>query len=180
MLYLRFEGYRATETLHLFLKVMNNIDYKKIVDDAMRSVVRRIISKIKDDGLGEGQHCYITFQTHFPDVILAETMREKYPDEITIVLQHQFWNLQLDEKGFFVDLSFDNKRQTVFVPLKAVTYFLDPSDNFAISLEKIDWHEEQELECSIENNNISNVPTASQSESNNNVISLDVFRKKSD
>jgi len=151
---------------------MNYINYKNIVDEAMRTVVKNIIEKVIKEGLGEGQHCYISFQTHFPEVILSDSMREKYPEEMTIVLQHQFWNLKLENEGFFVDLSFDNKMQTIFAPFKSITYFLDPSENFAIPLEKIEIAKDNEDKQEI------NIENLDENDKSNNVIPLDVFRKK--
>lgn len=103
-----------------------------MVETAMRSVVRQALEKARTDGLPGDHHFYITFRTDHPDVIVPQRLRERYPEEMTIVLQHQFWDLNADADGFEVDLSFNQKMEHLRIPFDALITFADPSVNFGL------------------------------------------------
>jgi hypothetical protein len=106
--------------------------YDLMVENALRSVVREALSVAAERGLPGAHHFYITFRTDLPDVDIPEFLRAQYPREMTIVLEHQFWGLEVDERQFAVTLSFRNLPQRLTVPFGAVTAFSDPSVKFGL------------------------------------------------
>jgi uncharacterized protein len=111
------------------------IRYDLLVQEALRSVVRKVLSDAARDGLQGEHHFYITFKTHAPGVRLSTRMRNQYPNEMTIILQHQFWGLNVLEQGFEVGLSFQKIPETLFIPFDALTGFFDPSVQFGLKFE---------------------------------------------
>ncbi len=107
-------------------------DYDAIVQDALLDSVSRIIDKVAKDGLQNDHHFYITFRTDRPDVRIPEFLRERHPFEVTIVLQHMFWDLKTTKKGFSVTLSFNNTPEMIEVPFSALISFVDPSVKFGL------------------------------------------------
>ncbi|ACB94421.1 SspB family protein [Beijerinckia indica] len=111
------------------------IRYDLLVQDALRGVVRKVLTDAVREGLPGEHHFYITFRTHAPGVRLSAAMREQYPDEMTIILQHQFWDLSVNEQAFEVGLSFKGVPEILRIPFDAVTGFFDPSVRFALKFE---------------------------------------------
>ena len=111
------------------------IRYDLLVQDALRGVVRRILGEVAKEGLPGEHHFYITFRTGAPGVRLSTPMRQQYPDVMTIILQHQFWDLSVAEHNFEVGLSFRNVPERLLVPFEAVTEFYDPSVQFGLKFE---------------------------------------------
>ena len=111
------------------------IRYDLLVQDALRGAVRKVLSEAAKEGLPGEHHFYITFRTHAPGVRLSTAMREQYPDVMTIILQHQFWDLSVSETNFEVGLSFRNVPERLLVPFDAVTEFYDPSVQFGLKFE---------------------------------------------
>jgi hypothetical protein len=111
------------------------IRYDLLVQDALRGVVRRVLSEVAKEGLPGEHHFYITFRTGAPGVRLSTAMRLQYPDVMTIILQHQFWDLSVAEQNFEVGLSFRNVPERLLVPFEAVTEFYDPSVQFGLKFE---------------------------------------------
>ena len=111
------------------------IRYDLLVQDALRGAVRKVMSEAAKEGLPGEHHFYITFRTHAPGVRLSTAMREQYPDVMTIILQHQFWDLSVTEHNFEVGLSFRNVPERLLVPFDAVTEFYDPSVQFGLKFE---------------------------------------------
>ncbi len=114
------------------------IRYDLLVQDALRGVVRQVLGEVARNGLQGEHHFFITFKTQTPGLRLSNRMRERYPDEMTIILQHQFWGLTVQDTGFEVGLSFHNTPERLFVPFSAITMFQDPSVNFGL---KFDWRD---------------------------------------
>src|ERR1700724_1856445 len=108
------------------------IRYDLLVQDAVRGVVRKVLSDVARDGIPGEHHFYIGFRTHARGVRLSARMRELYPDEMTIVLQHQFWDLSVTGEAFEVGLSFQNIPEMLLIPFDAVTRFADPSLGFEL------------------------------------------------
>jgi hypothetical protein len=98
----------------------------------LRAVVRQSLSEVAEAGLPGNHHFYITFRTGFPGVKLPEYLRARYPTEMTIVLQFQFYDLEVDDFSFGVTLTFNNAPERLVIPLRAITVFADPSVNFAL------------------------------------------------
>jgi hypothetical protein len=111
------------------------IRYDLLVQDALRGVVRHVLAEAARDGLPSDHHFFISFRTQAPGVRLSSRMREQYPQEMTIVLQHQFWDLVVGEAGFEVGLSFHGKSETLAIPFTALTGFFDPSVDFGLKFE---------------------------------------------
>jgi hypothetical protein len=112
--------------------------YDLMVQDALKGVVRKILAEAGRDGLPGEHHFYITFRTGAPGVRLSQRLREKHPDEMTIVLQHQFWDLNVSEHAFEVGLSFSGVPERLLIPFDAITTFFDPSVQFGLKFETQD------------------------------------------
>lgn len=108
------------------------IDYQELLDEAMLGLVRKVLIKAEDVGLQEDTHLYISFRTDHPDVVLSERMKQKYPQEITIVLQNQYEDLLTRQEYFSVKLSFNGIKEVVKVPFTAITSFVDPRVRFSL------------------------------------------------
>lgn len=116
----------------------NNIvdfDYAKLIDEAMLSLVKKCLLKVKEHGLSGNHHFYITFLTEFPDVEIPQELKQQYPKEMTVVLQHQFWDLDINDKFFTVALSFNNVRRKLIIPVESIISFADPSVKFGLQFQ---------------------------------------------
>jgi hypothetical protein len=123
------------------------IRYDLLVQDALKGVVRKVLSDAAKDGLAGDHHFYISFRTDYPGVRLSNRLREKYPQEMTIVLQHQFWDLAITEHTFEVGLSFSGIPERLLIPFDGLTGFFDPSVQFGLKFEVHDeLHDEPETE----------------------------------
>ena len=112
------------------------MDYEGLAQEALRGVVRgALLRATAPEGLPGSHHFYITFKTHGPGVSAPADLLAKYPDEMTIVLQHQFWDLQVEETLFQVTLKFGGQPKRLVVPYAAVTRFYDPSVQFLLQFE---------------------------------------------
>lgn len=107
-------------------------DYEQMVQKALRQVMQEALTYVEKNGLPGTHHFYITFETNRPDVVVPEFLRDKHPEEVTIVLQHQFWDLKVTDAGFSVLLSFNDVHEKIEVPYAAVISFLDPSVKFGL------------------------------------------------
>jgi hypothetical protein len=114
---------------------VDHIRYDLLVREALRGVVHRIITDVARNGLPGDHHFYISFDTREPGVVISPRLREQYPQEMTIVLQHQFWDLAVDERGFEVGLSFGGVPEKLVVPFDALKGFFDPSVQFGLEFE---------------------------------------------
>ncbi|MDD7910344.1 ClpXP protease specificity-enhancing factor SspB [Pseudovibrio exalbescens] len=111
------------------------IRYDIIIQDALRGAVRKILTEVNRAGLPGEHHFYIAFETTAPGVKISTRLKERYPKEMTIVLQHQFWDLQVTEHAFEVGLSFGGVPERLYVPFAAIKGFFDPSVQFALEFE---------------------------------------------
>ena len=112
--------------------VKDLMNYNDMVESAMRGVVRQALDRVAEAGLAGQHHFYLSFHTDYPGVVVPGHLRERYPEEMTVVLQHQFWGLETNDQGFEVTLSFDDVHEYVFVPFAAMTAFADPSVQFGL------------------------------------------------
>ena len=110
-------------------------DYPKMVETALRGVMREALARTAREGLPGDHHFYVTFRTHAPGVGIPSYLLSKFPDEMTIVLQHQFRALEVAGDAFSVNLSFQSRSERLRIPLAAVTTFADPSVNFGLQFE---------------------------------------------
>ena len=158
--------------------------YDQLAQNALKGVVREALRKVEKSGLPGDHHFYIAFNTRFPGVNIGERMLERYPREMTVVLQHQFYNLVVTEDRFQVELTFDNIPEKLVVPFAAVKGFLDPAVQFGLQFEVAVEAEEKKpaiapklaaREPADENAGDAEAPATDAAPK---VVSLDAFRKK--
>lgn len=111
------------------------IDYEALQQDAFRGVIKAVLTQTAEHGLPGDHHFYISFNTRAPNVGLSRRLREKYPQEMTIVLQHRFWGLAVFDDRFEVNLTFDNIPERLVVPFQAIRVFVDPSVRYGLQFE---------------------------------------------
>jgi hypothetical protein len=111
------------------------IRYDILAQDALRGVIRKVLSEVTRTGLPGNHHFFITFVTSAPGVRISSRLREKYPEQMTIVIQHQYWDLEVSETGFEVTLSFADVSEKLAIPYAAVRGFYDPSVNFELEFD---------------------------------------------
>ena len=149
------------------------IPYDEIVQDALRAVVGRVLGQVEKDGLPGGHHFYITFKTHAPGVDIPRHLTERYPDEMTIVIQNRYWDLHVSAVGFEVGLSFNQIGSRLVIPFAAITAFHDPAVDFALHCSaQVDDAEPEEIQAA------ENDPIVRPIEDGSNVVSVDFTRKK--
>ena len=158
------------------------IPYDEIVQEALRAVVGRVLGQIQSSGseLPGAHHFYITFKTGAPGVDIPGHLRERFPDEMTIVLQNKFWDLNVTEQGFSVGLSFNQMPSKLVVPFSAITAFVDPAVDFGLQFQAVDADEELTPHDHAENDapEPEGGPSVSPDENGNNVVTVDFGRKK--
>jgi hypothetical protein len=113
----------------------DQIRYDLLTQDALRGVIRRVLADVARDGVPGDHHFYVTFKTGARGVRVSQRLRQTYPDEMTIVLQHQFWDLVVTEQTFEVGLAFGGVPERLLVPFDAITGFFDPSVQFGVKFE---------------------------------------------
>src|SRR5918997_2021721 len=114
------------------------IPYDEIVQEALRAVVGRVLGEVEATGRLPGEHhFYITFKTGAVGVDIPRHLSERFPDEMTIVIQNRFWDLKVGEDGFEVGLSFNQAPAKLFIPFAAITGFVDPAVNFALQFQAL-------------------------------------------
>ena len=111
------------------------IRYDLLVQDALRSVVRKVLSDTARSGLIGDHHFNIAFKTHAPGVVVPPAVKQRFPDEMSIILQHEFWDLVVTQDAFEVSLNFSRKPERLTVPFDSITGFTDPSVPFGFKLE---------------------------------------------
>ncbi|MDV3256973.1 MAG: ClpXP protease specificity-enhancing factor SspB [Sphingomonas sp.] len=150
------------------------IPYDEIVQEALRDVVGRVLHEVeREGGLPGSHHFYITFKTRMPGVSIPKHLAERFPDEMTIVIQHRFWDLKVSSDAFSVGLSFGGVPSTLVVPFASVTDFVDPAVDFSLKFQANapDDHEEHD---EAEND----TPVGTTNEDGSNVVSVDFTKKK--
>ena len=151
------------------------IPYDEIVQEALRDVVGRVLREVEQSGgLPGGHHFYITFKTKLPGVSIPKHLVERFPDEMTIVIQHRFWDLKVSDHDFSVGLSFGGVPSTLVVPFAAVTDFVDPAVDFSLKFQANGAVDVPEEHDEAEND----APVAEPAEDGSNVVNVDFTRKK--
>ncbi len=148
--------------------------YDMLAQDALRGVVRRALKIARDEGLPGEHHFYISFRSTAPGVEISEKLRSQYPEEMTIVLQHQFWNLEVSEERFSVDLTFNKVPEHLVIPFSAVQGFFDPSVQFGLQFQ-VEGMGDETAETPATEPSAPEEPTADTA---GEVVSLDAFRRK--
>lgn len=157
--------------------------YDRMVEAALRGVVREAIARVAGFGLPGGHSLYITFRSDFPGVDMPDWLKAQYPDAMTIVLEHQYWDLSADEETFGVTLSFKGRRQRLTVPYAALTAFHDPGVQFGL---RFDQAQEGEEKSAAQAGNPAPAPLppsaakpeAAEAAKTAQVVNLEAFRKK--
>jgi hypothetical protein len=147
------------------------IDYGTLMHRAMRGLIQTVLADVARDGLPGAHHFFITFDTTYPGVELADWLRERYPTEMTVVIQHWFENLTVTDDHFTITLNFGNQPEPMVIPFDAVRTFVDPSVEFGLRFETQD-SDDDEDEDDIE---VQEEPEGPRPEAQ--VVSLDQFRK---
>lgn len=114
------------------------LQYDKMVESALRSVVREALTLVAKNGLPGNHHFYLTFRTDHPGVDMSDALRIQYPNDMTVVLQHQYWGLEVNDDHFVVNLSFSNVPERLQVPYAAMMSFVDPSVKFGLQFQPLD------------------------------------------
>lgn len=156
----------------------NIINYEALIDESMRGLVKNVLESVKNDRLPGEHHFYISFLTQYPEVLISQALKARYPQEITIVIQYQFENLKVEQNKFSVTLTFDGVKERVEVPYSALTSFADPSAKFGVKFNPINPHENKLLDTKKEDNATNVKQVDFSGENTSNVIALDKFRKK--
>lgn len=117
------------------------IDYGKLMHSAMRGLIQEVLGDVRDHGLPGAHHFFITFDTTHPDAELAPWLRERYPSEMTVVMQHWFDDLQVNDDGFGITLNFGDAPERLYIPYDAIQTFVDPSVEFGLRFES---HEDED------------------------------------
>ena len=157
------------------------IPYDEIVQDALRAVVGRVLGEVeRSGGLPGEHHFYITFKTRAPGVSIPKHLIERFPDEMTIVIQHRFWDLKVEDDSFSVGLSFGGVPATLHVPFAAVTQFHDPAVEFALTFHASTEEEPPEEHEAAENDapKPEKGEKGEKADDGSNVVSVDFTRKK--
>ncbi|HEU0217161.1 MAG TPA: ClpXP protease specificity-enhancing factor SspB [Stellaceae bacterium] len=153
--------------------------YDKMVESALRGVIRDVLIRVAQEGLRSAHHFYIGFGTTAPGVVIPPRLLERFPTEITIVLQHQFWDLEVGDEAFSVSLSFDKQVEQLTIPFAAIKSFADPSVEFALAFaEPPEAANEPTLPAIITEKAKDKVEKDEKPASEEKVVTLDAFRKR--
>jgi hypothetical protein len=158
-----------------------DIDYGNLMHDAMRGLIRKVLLDVADRGLPGNHHFFITFDTGHPDAELADWLSDRYPGEMTVVMQHWYDKLEVTEDGFSITLNFGDAPEPLYVPYDAIRTFVDPSVEFGLRFEQQDMSEDVSeedtpddvIEADDEDTGEAKKAPAKAAE----VVSLDAFRK---
>ena len=157
----------------------DTLDYGSLMHRAMRGLIFNVLEQVRDHGLPGNHHFFITFDTKHPDVQLADWLKDRYPAEMTVIIQHWFDNLVVREDGFSITLNFGDQPEPIQIPFDAIQTFVDPSVEFGLRFENQDMDEiEEEAEAddtepSAEAADTSDTEPRQEAE----VVSLDQFRR---
>lgn len=154
---------------------VDEMHYEQLAQDALRGVIRSALERAAmPEGIPGAHHFYITFKTRAPGVSVPPDVLAKYPDEMTVVLQHQYWDLKVEQDRFSVMLKFGGMPKVLSMPYAAVTRFYDPSVQFLLQFEMPAVVEEIADEPEVE----ADTPPVPSGDDGPKVVSLDQFRKK--
>ncbi|MEC3860181.1 ClpXP protease specificity-enhancing factor SspB [Mesobacterium sp. TK19101] len=123
-----------------------SIDYGKLMHKAMRGLIQEVLAGVQADGLPGDHHFFITFDTGHPDVEIADWLSDRYPGDMTVVMQHFFEDLDVSDEGFAVTLNFGDSRERLYIPYDAIKTFVDPAVEFGLRFESQDEDDEDEDE----------------------------------
>ena len=154
------------------------IDYGSLMHRAMRGLIREVLTDVQENGLPGNHHFFVTFDTRQPGVGIAGWLRERYPAEMTVVMQHEFEDLFVDETGFRVTMSFGDQPEVLNIPYDAIRTFVDPSVEFGLRFETPDEDDEEDALVAVTDDDDGEVDDIVEVPSGDaEVVSLDSFRK---
>lgn len=151
-----------------------SIDYGNLMHRAMRSLIQEVLQGVADNGLPGAHHFFITFDTRQEGVEMADWLRERYPSEMTIVIQHWYEGLEVTDEGFSITLNFGNQPEPLVVPFDSVRTFVDPSVEFGLRFESTDGGDDDEDD---EAAMAEDAEEEAAPQKDAEVVSLDSFRK---
>ena len=160
-----------------------SIGYGNLMHDAMRSLIRQVLSDVAENGLPGAHHFFITFDTMHPEVELADWLSDRFPEDMTVVMQHWFEDLDVTEDGFAVTLNFGDNPERMYIPFDAIRTFVDPSVEFGLRFETQDDDDDEDDVADIEDAPARPVREAREADKGKSapkdaeVVSLDSFRK---
>lgn len=157
----------------------STIDYGNLMHDAMRGLIRQVLDGVAESGLPGEHHFFITFDTNHPDVEMADWLSDRYPGDMTVVMQHWFDNLDVGDEGFAVTLNFGDSPEPIYIPYDAIQTFVDPSVEFGLRFETHDGEEPAALKSvddPVEEDETA-LEVAEEDRKDAEVVSLDSFRK---
>lgn len=158
--------------------MIGEIDYGNLMHDAMRGLIRSVMERVAQDGLPGEHHFFITVDTGHPDMQMADWLRDRYPEEITLVVQHWFENLVVDPNGFAITLNFGNAPEPLYIPFDSISTFVDPSVEFGLRFELQQDDEDDDAEFGDDDDGEAPMlEDAERVEKSADVVSLDQFRK---
>ena len=152
------------------------IDYGNLMHSAMRGLIQEVLEAVSRDGLPGQHHFFITFDTMHPDVELADWLSDRYPEEMTVVIQHWFDKLVVTDEGFSIVLNFGDNPEALYIPYDAIKTFVDPSVEFGLRFETQESEDEDEAEDGEEEDDLAS-PDADHPKKDADVVRLDSFRK---
>jgi uncharacterized protein len=150
-----------------------SIDYGNLMHRAMRGLIQTVLKDVAANGLPGAHHFFITFDTNVPGVKIADWLHARYPEEMTVVIQHWFENLIVTDEGFSVTLNFGNHPEPLVIPFDSVRTFVDPSVEFGLRFET---HEDEDNEEEEDDDGPEDDPTPPQHDAQ--IVRLDKFRKQ--
>jgi len=156
-----------------------SIDYGNLMHEAMRGLIRKVLQDVSDNGLPGNHHFFITFDTSHPDAELADWLSDRYPGEMTVVMQHWYDGLEVSEEGFAVTLNFGDAPEPLYIPYDAIRTFVDPSVEFGLRFEQQESEEDAEEDDveTLEQTDEAELEVAEEPAKDAEIVSLDSFRK---
>jgi len=155
----------------------DTLDYGSLMHRAMRGLIFNVLEQVRDHGLPGNHHFFITFDTTHPDVQLADWLKDRYPVEMTVVIQHWFDNLEVREDGFSITLNFGDQPEPIQIPFDAIQTFVDPSVEFGLRFENQDMDEDEPEADDTEPSAGTTEPSDEEPRQEAEVVSLDQFRR---
>lgn len=173
--------------------VKDYIDYAELIDKAMQNVVKMAIEDVAQYGLPSDHHFFITFKTRADGVMISEELLKKYPEEMTIVIQHQYFDLEVTDVGFSIVLSFNHVKHNLTIPFSSLVSFVDPSVKFGLQfalsdkglMEELEFEEiddsqnkQKPIKKTLKKDKVTSNEPKVNKPNNSNVVTLDSFRNK--
>jgi len=154
----------------------HEIDYGNLMHTAMRGLIKTVLKDVAKNGLPGAHHFFITFDTSHPDAELADWLSDRYPDEMTVVMQHWFDNLEIGEDGFSITLNFGDAPEPMYIPFDAIKTFVDPSVEFGLRFESAE-DDEDMAPAPINTDHVGGPGDGDGDKTDAEIVSLDNFRK---